>query len=125
MLIVVVHSSMLILCLFQVRVLVQNGAGSFGVSIPPAPGSSFCDSKPHDILVNKVDGKVTVTVDSLPSKSASKSGSTSVDAGGNAYIGGIPGEASGLIIIFGSNLSKANIVRMHCHYSLRYHSPVT
>jgi len=74
----------------EVQVSVQNGAGQFEVIIPPAPGSSFCDGKLHDILVDKANDKVTVTVDSLPSKSASKSGSTSVDAGGNAYIGGIP-----------------------------------
>ena len=91
------------------QVSVQNGAGQFEVIIPPAPGSSFCDGKFHDILVDKANDKVTVTVDSLPSKSASKLGSTSVDAGGNAYIGGIPGKTSDLITFLGSNSSTVKI----------------
>ena len=73
------------------QVSVQNGAGQFEVSVPPAPGSTFCDGKAHEIDVVKKNDKVTVTVDNLPSKSASKTGSISVDAGDTAYFGGIPG----------------------------------
>ena len=70
----------------------QNGAGQFEVAVPPASGTTFCDGKPHEILVVKDKSKVTVTVDSLPSKSASKTGSISVDTPDTAYFGGIPGK---------------------------------
>ena len=43
---------------------------------------------------------MTVTIDSLPSKSASKKGSISVDAGDTAYLGGIPGRTCHTIKVF-------------------------
>lgn len=74
----------------QIQVSCQNGAGQFEVFIQPAPGTSFCDGQAHEIVVDKNRDKITVTVDSLPSKSASRKGSTSVDTKDTAYFGGIP-----------------------------------
>ena len=89
----------------------QNGAGTHGVSVEPAPGTSFCDGRDHKIVVKKVRFDVTLTVDNLPSKKVTgPKGPSSVDNNGKYFIGGIPCEYFGQFIFSFSRI-------LHFHFN--------